>query len=73
MDQMSFAEAEYNQKKRKTRREVFLERQNQPFGMALRGDTFYLGNTDALLAFPYTEGDTKITAAGRHIASFTSQ
>ena len=51
-------------------RHMFLEGQNQPFGMALRGDTFYLGNTDALLAFPYKDGDTKITAAGRHIASF---
>lgn len=51
-------------------RHMFLEGQNQPFGMALRGDTFYLGNTDALLAFPYNEGDTKITAAGRPIASF---
>lgn len=29
MDQMSFAEAEYNQKKRKTRREVFLERMDK--------------------------------------------
>jgi transposase, IS5 family len=26
MDQMSFAEAEYQNKKRKTRREIFLER-----------------------------------------------
>ena len=51
-------------------RHMFLEGQNQPFGMALRGDTFYLGNTDALLAFPYKDGDTKITAAGRHVASF---
>lgn len=51
-------------------RHMFLEGQNQPFGMALRGDTFYLGNTDALLAFPYRDGDTKISAAGRHVASF---
>jgi glucose/arabinose dehydrogenase len=33
-------------------RELFLGEQNQPFGMALLGDTFYLGNTDGLLAFP---------------------
>jgi glucose/arabinose dehydrogenase len=51
-------------------RHMFLEGQNQPFGMALRGETFYLGNTDALLAFPYKDGDTRITPAGRKIASF---
>src|SRR5687767_11834032 len=27
-------------------RDVFLEGLNQPFGMALVGDTFYVGNTD---------------------------
>jgi len=37
-------------------REVFLEGLNQPFGMALLGDTFYVGNTDGLVAFPYTAG-----------------
>src|SRR6201991_577732 len=30
--------------------EVFLEGLNQPFGMALLGDTFYVGNTDCLMA-----------------------
>ena len=34
-------------------REVFLEGLNQPFGMALLGDTFYVGNTDGVVAFPY--------------------
>jgi glucose/arabinose dehydrogenase len=37
---------------------------NFPFGMALIGDTLYVANTDALLAFPYKAGDTKITAKG---------
>ncbi len=50
--------------------EVFLEGLNQPFGMALLGDTFYVGNTDGIVAFPYTEGTTKITAPGRKIATF---
>ena len=39
-------------------REVFLEGLNQPFGMALLGDTFYVGNTDGVVAFPYTPGAT---------------
>ena len=33
-------------------REVFLAGLNQPFGMALLGDTFYVGNTDGVVAFP---------------------
>jgi glucose/arabinose dehydrogenase len=51
-------------------RDVFLDNQNQPYGVRLLGDTIYLGNTDALLAFPYTAGQTRITAEARHLASF---
>jgi glucose/arabinose dehydrogenase len=51
-------------------REVFLEGLNQPFGMALLGDTFYVGNTDGLVAFPYVPGATRITAPGRKLATF---
>ena len=39
-------------------RETFLEGLNQPFGMALLGDTFYVGNTDGVVAFPYAAGAT---------------
>ena len=34
----------------------FLEGLNQPFGMALLGDTFYVGNTDGVVAFPVHAG-----------------
>jgi len=51
-------------------REVFLEGQNQPFGMALLGDTFYVGNTDGVVAFPYTAGANRITAPGRRLVAF---
>ncbi len=51
-------------------REVFVENQNQPFGMALIGDRFYLGNTDGVLAFDYTEGATSVTGAGERLVSF---
>jgi hypothetical protein len=51
-------------------REVFLDGLNQPFGMALVNDTFYVGNTDGLVAFPYTPGATRITAPGRRLATF---
>jgi glucose/arabinose dehydrogenase len=51
-------------------REVFLDRLNQPFGMALLGNTFHVGNTDGLVAFPYTPGATRISGAGRKLATF---
>jgi len=50
--------------------EVFLSGLNQPFGMVLLGDTFYVGNTDGLVAFPYTAGATRISASGRQLATF---
>src|SRR6202140_1092700 len=52
------------------RREVFMERLNQPFGMALLGDTFYVGNTDGVVAFPYAAGADRITAPGRKLTTF---
>ncbi len=51
-------------------RETLLDGLSQPFGMALLGDTFYVGNTDGLVGFPYTPGTTRITAPGRRLASF---
>ncbi len=51
-------------------RETFLENLSQPFGMTLLGETFYVGNTDGLVAFPYTPGATRITAAGRPVTAF---
>jgi glucose/arabinose dehydrogenase len=48
-------------------REVFLSNLNQPFGMLLLGDTFYVANTDGLLRFPYRSGQTHITAQGQKI------
>ena len=45
-------------------RSVFLEGLNSPFGMALVGKDFFVANSDAVLRFPYVEGQTRITAAG---------
>lgn len=50
--------------------EVFVQDQNQPFGMALIGDRFYLGNTDGIVVFDYTPGATSLTGAGRKLVSF---
>src|ERR1700737_3216614 len=52
------------------KRQVFMERLNQPFGMALVGDTFYVGNTDGVVAFPYQAGADRITAGGRKLVTF---
>ena len=51
-------------------RHALLENLNQPFGMALLGDTFYVGNTDGVVAFPYTTGCTKISAPARRLSNF---
>jgi glucose/arabinose dehydrogenase len=51
-------------------RDVFLEGLNQPFGMALLGDNFYVGNTDGVVAFPYAAGATRIAAPGRKLTEF---
>jgi glucose/arabinose dehydrogenase len=50
-------------------RHIFLKGLNSPYGMALVGGTLYVANTDSLMAFPYQEGETQITAQGRKIAS----
>ena len=48
-------------------RTVFLQGLNSPFGMALVGNNLYIANSDALVRFPYKEGDTTITAAGTKV------
>src|SRR3954454_11087220 len=49
-------------------RSVFLEHLNSPFGMVLVGEDFYVANSDAIMKFPYHEGDTKISAPGTKLA-----
>jgi glucose/arabinose dehydrogenase len=51
---------------------VFMEGLNQPFGMALLNGTFYVGNTDGVVAFPYQAGADRITAPGRRLTTFNS-
>jgi len=46
---------------------VFLESLNSPFGMALVGNDFYVANTDAVVRYPYTPGQTRIEAAGTRL------
>ncbi len=49
-------------------REKFLhEGLNQPFGMLLIGDSFYVANTDALMRFTYKDGQTRIEWKGEKL------
>lgn len=51
---------------------AFLEDLNQPFGMLVLNDYFYVGNTDGLYRFPYKEGQTEITAEGEKIVDLSA-
>lgn len=53
-------------------RSVFLEGLHSPFGMVLVEDTLYVANTDAVMAFPYETGQTRITAPGSRLADLPS-
>ncbi|MBO9882759.1 sorbosone dehydrogenase family protein [Xanthomonas sp. D-109] len=50
-------------------RTQFLKGLYSPFGMALVGDRLYVANADALVSFPYKDGDTQITAAPSFVAN----
>jgi len=47
----------------------FLGGLNQPYGVLIIGDAFYVANTDGLWKYPYKTGDTKITGKGTMILS----
>lgn len=49
-------------------RTAFLQNLNSPFGMTLVGSTLYVANTDAVVSFPYRDGETQITAAPTKVA-----
>ena len=50
-------------------RDTFLRDLNQPFGMLLLGNQFYVANTDGILVFPYQPWKTNITGKGKKILS----
>jgi glucose/arabinose dehydrogenase len=45
-------------------RTVFLDHLNSPFGVALVGKDLYVANTDAIVRYPYQEGQTSISGPG---------
>ena len=48
-------------------RSVFIDGLNSPFGMALIGKDFYVANTDAIIKYTYTPGQTQIDLPGTKI------
>ncbi|HET9641001.1 MAG TPA: sorbosone dehydrogenase family protein [Allosphingosinicella sp.] len=48
-------------------RSTFLSGLNSPFGMALVGGDFYVADTDAIVRFPYREGDMAISSPGTRL------
>jgi glucose/arabinose dehydrogenase len=50
-------------------RTVLLSGLHSPLGMALVGDALYVANTDGIVRFPYSRGDTHITEPGWKIVA----
>jgi len=50
-------------------RSTFLSGLNQPYGMLIIGNSFYVANTDGVFQYPYKAGETKITGKGKKIVS----
>ncbi|MBE9585037.1 sorbosone dehydrogenase family protein [Mucilaginibacter sp. JRF] len=48
-------------------RTIFVGKLNQPYGILVLGDWFYVANTDGLWRYPYKTGQTEITAKGTKI------
>ena len=54
-------------------RKIFLEGQNLPFGMALVGDRFFVGNTDGIVAFALCRGGEPYRGARRKAGGFQTR
>ncbi len=52
---------------------AFLENLNSPFGMALIDNLLYVANTDAVYAYEYEEGMTRIEDEGRKVANLNAR
>ncbi|MCF0064854.1 sorbosone dehydrogenase family protein [Dyadobacter chenwenxiniae] len=48
-------------------KEIFMENLQQPLGMLVLKDYFYVANTNGVYRFPYKAGETKITSKGDKI------
>jgi len=46
---------------------VLVDHLNSPFGVAVVGNDLYVANTDSIIRYPFTPGQTKITAPGQRV------
>lgn len=53
-------------------RNIFLEKLDRPFGMALVKDKLYVGDQSGVFSFPYWTGDTEIKKSGEKILALSS-
>ncbi|KJV31333.1 PQQ-dependent sugar dehydrogenase [Luteibacter yeojuensis] len=51
---------------------TFIQGLHSPFGIQLIGNTLYVANTDAIVTFPYQEGETEIKAPGTFFTDLPS-
>jgi glucose/arabinose dehydrogenase len=54
-------------------RETFIPNLNAPYGLAFVDGAIYVANQDALLRFPYVEGQTRIAAPGQEVTKLPSE
>ncbi len=53
-------------------KKVFATNLKSPFGMALVGETLYIANADAIVSFPYKDGQTEVTGEPKKVADLPS-
>lgn len=49
-------------------KKTFASGLTSPFGMALVGNTLYVANADAIVSFPYQEGQTEVSGEAKKVA-----
>ena len=54
-------------------RTTFIDNLNAPYGLAFVDGSLYVANQDALLRFPYQEGQTQITVPGEEVTKLPSE
>jgi glucose/arabinose dehydrogenase len=48
---------------------ILLDHLNMPFGVVVVGNDLYVANTDAIVRYPFTPGQTQITARGEKVVN----
>ena len=54
-------------------RTIFIDHLHSPYGVVLVGNDLYVADTDKLLRFPYTQGETQITTPGQVVTDLPAQ